>query len=118
MQHQVDRARNRVDLVDGNLQCPRHVLVCCLVKTDVAVADLNEAEVSATLAMSCRAASPGSRKQFRSGHATVHDPEKPGARQDNAAEKVTPIDAIAQPRAGLSRAGRIGRLKWLLRASR
>ena len=45
VEQQVVFAGQRVDLVDGQLQCAGDVLICRLVEADVAVADLDEAEL-------------------------------------------------------------------------
>src|ERR1700760_4240267 len=44
VQQQLRRRGETIDLVVGFLQLPRHILICRLVETDMAVADLNKAE--------------------------------------------------------------------------
>ena len=41
---QVGNCRKRIDLVDGGLKSSSHIWIRSLVKTDVAIADLHEAE--------------------------------------------------------------------------
>src|SRR5215467_4562583 len=49
MQHECWRSLERVDLVDGDMQRTDHVLVRGFIEADVAVADLDEAELALQL---------------------------------------------------------------------
>ena len=47
MQHEGRGVGERIDLGDCLAQCGSHVLICLFVEADMAVADLNEAEIRA-----------------------------------------------------------------------
>jgi hypothetical protein len=56
---QVGNSRKRIDLVDGGLKSSSHIWIRSLVKTDVAIADLHEAEPIALLCFVTVATSEG-----------------------------------------------------------
>ena len=76
-----------IDLGDRFLQGADDILVRLFIETDMAVADLNEAEI-ARGDRSYRA------EYFGSEHSAAHRPKHPGAGPGHAFEEAAPIDAI------------------------
>src|SRR5580704_17679676 len=79
-----------VDLVDRRPQSRGEIRIGRLAKTDVAVADLDKAEVRAFAGII--AAALGECPRYRD--ATAHGPDQPGARPSHALEESATIDAI------------------------
>ena len=80
----------RVDLGDCRLQSRRDVRICWLVKADVAVADLDKAEVPAFAGILTVAF--GECPRYRD--ATAHGPDQPGPRPCHALQEPATINAI------------------------
>src|SRR6266446_4231836 len=81
---------HRVDLVDRRLQSSGDVRVSRLVKSDVAVADLDKAEVPTFAGVLAVAFSECPRYR----DATAHGPDQPGSRPCHALQEPATINAI------------------------
>src|SRR2546430_2726718 len=81
---------HRVDLIDRRLQSCGDVLICWLVKADMAVADLDKAEVPTFAGILTVAF--GECPRYRD--ATAHGPDKPGPRPCHALQESAAVDAI------------------------
>src|SRR5205814_1237517 len=75
VENEIRRRRQRVDLGHRFLQGPEHIFVCLLVKTNVAVADLDKGEISAG-AGSLRSSR---QEESRGDEATAGGPEHSGS---------------------------------------
>ena len=77
----------------ASLQCAGDILVCGLVEADVAVADLDEAEIRRVFRWPrrCRATSG---EESRGGHAACHGPYQAGSGPGHAAEEFAAVDAV------------------------
>ncbi len=92
VQQEVGLAGQRVDLVDGQLEGAGDVLIGGLVEADVAVADLDEAELRCAFRHRLLAARRS--EELRGGHASGNGPYQAGSGPGHAAEKVATVDAV------------------------
>ena len=82
--------RQRIDLVDGNLQGGGHIRVGRLVESNVAIADLDEAEIGAFDGFVAEILGEGLRDWNPAGHS----PDESGAGPSHALEKSSTIHAV------------------------
>src|ERR1700739_2826666 len=87
MQNEIRWRGQGVDLGDRFLQRANDILVCVLIKTDMAVADLDETEIPAG-ARTYRA------KYFGREHSAAQRPKYTGSRPCHAFEKPATINSV------------------------
>src|SRR4051812_23522965 len=91
VQHESGRRLERVDLFDSGIQRRYNVGIRCLVKADVAVADLYEAELALQLLGGVLAhVTQGERFQ----HSALQDQKSPGPGPSHALEKSAAVDPV------------------------
>ena len=88
VQQKCRRYRKRVDLRDRGLHRRRHIGVCCLVEADVAVADLDEEEISILR----RAGT----EQAGLRNASTHRPEQTSTCPCHAIQKAATVDVAGE----------------------
>src|SRR5690348_6302648 len=86
------RSRHRIDSIQRNLECRRNIFVRVFVEADMAIADLQEAQVG-----SCWQRVSGFRnlsEGFRNEDTAADGPKQAGASPSHALQKAATIDSV------------------------
>jgi hypothetical protein len=94
VQYEIRRGGEGIDLGNGLLQGGNYIRVGRLVKTDVAVADLDEAEISRGGHGTVRGCRAERAEDSRAQHATADRPQHPGANPGHAFQEPAPVHAV------------------------